>query len=609
NYRKAAKAYEEAFVYNQKRGDKMGMTSVLINQANIYKLEESYYMAISSYMRAIEIADSIHAKNELKDAYFGLSETYASISDFEKAYSTYRNYSKYNDSIYNEENSRIYQEMEARFQNEKKQHEIEMLNNENKLKEEENKRQTYVIYSFILGFFIIVGFLILVLRQYRQKKRANLMLEEQKKIIEEKNRNLEFANSEILQQKEEIQAQADQLVVINRELEKLSIVASETDNSVIIADENGKMEWGNQAFTRLFGYTLDEFILKNGKTLQEISSSDEIHEKLEECFSKKKSIQYTSMAITKKGKSLWLQTTITPVLDKNKNIVKLVAIDSDITAVKEAEAEIVKQRDQITVQKEEITESIEYASYIQRAMLPDENGFRKMFSDYFLLYMPRDIVSGDFYWNTNIGNQSVVVVADCTGHGVPGAFMSMLGVALLNETVIKERILNPGEILNNVRNGVIEALHQTGEEEEAKDGMVMGVVSFVKGEDRLLYAGSKTPLYKLSNGEIYETKGDRMPVSIYFKHDPFNTFEVEISTGDKFYLFSDGIVDQFGGAKGEKFKAAQLKKLLIGSSECTLMDQKQLLVDTFNQWKFIGKENGHEYEQVDDVIVLGFSLL
>lgn len=262
--------------------------------------------------------------------------------------------------------------------------------------------------------------------------------------------------------------------------------------------------------------------------------------------------------------------------------------------------EIMVKRDEIIRQKDEITDSINYASRIQNAVLPLRDHFDKAFSDHFILYKPRDIVSGDFYWIAEDEDKLYFTAADCTGHGVPGAFMSMLGVSSLNEIFgSKNNHLTANKILNLLREKIKFSLHQTGKDGENKDGMDMALCIYHKKKNLIEYAGAYNPLYLIRNGELLEYKADRMPVGVYhIEKESFTNHEIKTQKGDVIYIFSDGYVDQFGGPGQTKFKTANFKKLLLEINEKPMKEQQQILDERFAKWK-------GDLDQIDDVILIG----
>jgi len=258
--------------------------------------------------------------------------------------------------------------------------------------------------------------------------------------------------------------------------------------------------------------------------------------------------------------------------------------------------------DEIHHKNQEITDSINYASRIQTALLPQNEHLSQVFPDHFILYLPRDVVSGDFYWAADIGGKMVFAAADCTGHGVPGALMSMLGISFLNEMVVEKRQTHPGEILDNLRDEVIKALKQTGREEEQKDGLDIALCSYDTESGILEFAGAYNPLYLVRDGNLQEHKADRMPISYYHGIDkPFQTTSIQLQKGDALYLFSDGFADQFGGPKKKKLKYKPLKELLELIHEKTMEKQKLVLYEKFFNWK-------KDLEQIDDVVMLGIRI-
>lgn len=256
----------------------------------------------------------------------------------------------------------------------------------------------------------------------------------------------------------------------------------------------------------------------------------------------------------------------------------------------------------LAYQKKQITDSIEYASRIQTAILPPGDYINKIIPDHFILYKPRDIVSGDFYWITHKDGKIIVAAVDCTGHGVPGAFMSMLGFAFLNEIVNKEKELKANEILNQLRDNVKKSLHQTGKDDEAKDGMDIALCIIDLENLKMQFSGAYNPLYLARNNELITLKGDRMPIGIYIaEKESFTNHETEISKGDTIYIFTDGYTDQFGGPQTQKFKTAPFRDLIESNQDKSMAEQKKILEDNFDKWK-------GDYDQIDDVLVIGIKI-
>ena len=225
--------------------------------------------------------------------------------------------------------------------------------------------------------------------------------------------------------------------------------------------------------------------------------------------------------------------------------------------------------------------------------------FKQSFSEFFIFFKPRDIVSGDFYWIGEDEKHIFFTVGDCTGHGVPGAFMSTLGISSLNEIITNNRDLQANTVLNLLREKIKTSLHQTGKEGEATDGMDISFCVFHKNKKSLQFSGAYSPLFIFTRGEFKEYKSDRMPIGIYYGNEAsFTNYEINVKKGDVLYIFSDGLTDQFGGPEGGKYKKSNFKKLLNDIYSLPLAEQRQIIESEFEKWK--GKA-----DQVDDITIIG----
>ncbi len=416
-------------------------------QGDIYLEWGKYDLALYAYFKSYDITTELGIKSDLAELYHKISETYAKLNDYKKAFEYHTLSTDLNDSLFSEKVNRQIAEFQTLYETEKKDKEIALLNKDKALQDAAIKKQRLAIMFFIGGLAVVTIFMILILRLYRQKQKAN-------KVLEQKN-------------------------------EEISL-----------------------------------------------------------------------------------------------------------------------QRDQILLQKQEITDSIKYASKIQTALLPPQELIDKLIPDSFILFKPRDIVSGDFYWLGKKGNKIVSVTADCTGHGVPGAFMSMLGISFLNEiiNITDEADLQSNLVLNNMRDLIITSLRQTGSVGESQDGMDMTLCIINKEEMTLDYAGAFNPLYLLRNGEIIEIKADKMPIGIHIKTaDNFTNHNIKLQSGDIIYTFSDGYVDQFGGKENTKFRRKNFKNLLIEIHAKDMKKQKEILNKTLEEWM-------KGYNQVDDILVSGIKI-
>ena len=272
--------------------------------------------------------------------------------------------------------------------------------------------------------------------------------------------------------------------------------------------------------------------------------------------------------------------------------------------IRDATAEIVEQKEEIEKQKEivdeknkDIMDSIKYAKHIQDAILPVEEFLKETFKDVFVLFRPKDIVSGDFYWATKIGNKILFAAVDCTGHGVPGAFVSIVGNNGLNRAVNEFGLTEPAAILDKLNEFVLETFGQQGAT-DIKDGMDIALCALDLDTDTLEYAGANNPLYYIRNGEFSEIKANKQPIGSFSDSEPFTNHSLKMEKDDCIYIFSDGYADQFGGERGKKFKYKPFKELLISLNDRPMSTQKDAMNTTFEKWMT-------GFEQIDDVCIIG----
>jgi sigma-B regulation protein RsbU (phosphoserine phosphatase) len=292
-------------------------------------------------------------------------------------------------------------------------------------------------------------------------------------------------------------------------------------------------------------------------------------------------------------------------------------------ALAESNKQLEIKNDIIEDKNKDITDSINYAKRIQEAILPPKELKQKLFPDSFLLFQPRDIVSGDFYWFTEKNGKKLIAAVDCTGHGVPGAFMSMIGNGFLNQVVNEKGITTPSEILVQLRALIIASLKQSGAAGENKDGMDISLLSFDDSNNTVEYAGANNPLWVIRKNEqtgkgtenaqvisnmltntlplpvIEEIKADKQPIGIYLTElKPFTNHQVKLYPGDSLYIFTDGFVDQMGGPSGKKFKSKTFKELLFSIQHLPMKKQEEVIRKTLQEWK-------GRFDQTDDILVIG----
>ena len=264
--------------------------------------------------------------------------------------------------------------------------------------------------------------------------------------------------------------------------------------------------------------------------------------------------------------------------------------------------QIVLAEQKIKSQAHEINESIQYAWLIQKAMLPHSKLFDTIFPSHFIFYRPLNIVSGDFYWVNNVEHLKILAVADSTGHGVPGAFMSMIGISILNEIILREKIYEPDKILNSLRERIIFSLSSGNKSNDVSDGMDIALIVINTNDNTLSFSGAYNPLYILRNGELIIIKADHMPVGKFINdHLSFNLTKTNIKPNDRLFLFTDGFKDQWGGEKGKKYSSIAFQKLIIELGKSPFDKQLNIMSTVFDTWK-------SDNEQLDDVLVVGIEI-
>lgn len=436
--------YEKAKSIAETAGNKEALALVTINTGSCYNDMKKYALAESYLKKALVLSTEIGSKYYLKYIYNLLADLYKNLEDYKSATEYYELLIKVKDSIYNEESSKQLNEMQTRYDTEKKQKQIEIQNLE--LKEKQ-----IAIYAVSGGLVMMFLLAFVIYRGYKQKQKVN--------------RELQIKNDTITLQKDEIEE-----------------------------------------------------------------------------------------------KKLLIE-------EKNKNI----------------------------------TDSIEYAKTLQDAILPDTDIVVNSLPDSFVFFRPRDIVSGDFYWYYKKGNKHFIIAADCTGHGVPGAFVSMVCNNLLNEVIIHKNFDEPGDILTEVNKSVFSVFQKEGTKVRANDGMDIALCIFDSSSRQLGFAGAMNPALLVRNNEIIEIPADKISIGGSKPGYKFSSMQTELQAGDCIYIFSDGYHDQFGGSKGKKFMFRNFKKLLCEISSLSAHNQVQQLEQSLVSWQ-------GNYERVDDILVIGFKV-
>ena len=377
-----------------------------------------------------------------------------------------------------------------------------------------------------------------------------------------------------------------------KELEKLSLIAAHTSNAVVMLNTDAEILWVNSAFTMMTGYRLDEVDKQPFSIIFKDKESELcLSENLNDEFQRVNSLIQETQIRTKNNELHWGVFNISPILDYSLNPEGFIAIITDINHQKEVEIELASKNI-------EITDSIKYASRIQNTILTNPDKIKKWLPESFILFKPKDIVSGDFYWINKKENIVYFSAIDCTGHGVPGAMVSMVAHGTLQRAVTLLKLRSTADILNNINETIAHNFNKNSEEGEVKDGMDLALCAIDLEQMKLSFAGANNPVYIIRQGELIEIKGNKQPIGHYeFKVD-FTEHQFDLQKGDTIYVSTDGYPDQFGGPKGKKFKYKQFKELLLSIQEKSMKEQHKILDTAFESWR-------GDLEQVDDVCIVG----
>ncbi len=431
--------YNQALDLYQELGSQKGISDLYNRMGAVYLSEGKFGESRRFYQLAVDLAAQHNLRVILQEGFYGFSDLYHKLGDYQKALSYYIRASELRDSLSDEAVQKNINELEARYQSEKKEKEIELKNAQLARQEVELRQRKLVQYGLIFGIFLLLALAATIYRGYRNKQQANLILSEQKALIEQKNR--------------------------------------------------------------------------------------------------------------------------------------------------------------------EITDSIRYAQHIQDAILPHVDYARQFFKDIFIYFRPKDIVSGDFYWLQQRGAFTYIAAVDATGHGVPGAFISLLGFNILNTTLKDNSQATPAEILDGLNVGFSERMSKSGPQESIKDSMDIALCRIDHSRMELQYAGAYNPLWLIRNAELIETKADKFPIGhhLYEPQKRYSNHTIPVQTGDLIYLFSDGYADQFGGPEGKKFRYKKMREMFLAHANQSLEEQYAVVENTMREWM-------KTEEQVDDMILIGIRL-
>lgn len=554
--------------------NKMDSARNILNASNIdiyyFNTKAKHAIKYDKYEEAENLADSafqhaqiLKSKSKIANYYFLKSDIYKAKGLYKSAYDNYKTAIKYQDSLRAESKEEKLLAIERKYSSEKKGKELllkraELEKNQIEIESQKNQKLIMMIIfglGTIFTWFVIFSFL--------KNRKKNKLLKSQ-----------------------------------NEELEKLSIVAKEIDSTVIITNSKGIIEWMNEGILEMYQLTQKEADQRLGTNIIDTSNFQGLQTVINECISTKKSSFYTSKHFKKNGSILWVQTTLTPILDQKGEVNKIVFIDTNVSTVKKSEVKLSQQKTLLEAKNNQITDSFNYAKRIQQAVLPSDTTLSAVWQDYFALLNPKDIVSGDFYWFYEKNNKKYLAVVDCTGHGVPGAFMTIIGNNLLNE-ILQDNFNTPVEILQELH---IRIKIRLGGSIKAKvmDSMDLGLICLDTKTYQITFTGTHTSVYLIRGRALTEFKGSKETIG--FKDQiKLKMHQFQAKPGDMLYMHTDGYPDQKGGKRNKKFYYQPIRNMLINISSKDVGTQKEIVDETFQKWK-------GATEQTDDVCMVGIRI-
>lgn len=353
----------------------------------------------------------------------------------------------------------------------------------------------------------------------------------------------------------------------------------------------------NKRFLEIYGFEEEEII---GRKANEVGILDQTeHERVSAIIKEKGRIKNETIKCkSKDGKDIYAVSSIEKMEINGKSY--LVSSFLDITPLKQ-------QQQLIEQQHKDILESIRYAQLIQKAIFPSKEQLDAILPESFVLLKPKHIVSGDFYWIEKHKDKIFIAACDCTGHGVPGAFISIIGCKLLSKCVADYEHTNPAEILNQLNNEFQNANKKiTDNDYEIKDGMDIALCVIDKATMTMEYSGAYNPIYQVKNGTLTKLATDKIPIQLFSNNtsQKFTNYRINIESGDSYYLFSDGYADQFGGQNGKKFNYKNFQDLILSIQDLTMANQREVFNNTIEEWKI----TSNDQEQTDDILILGFKV-
>ena len=561
-YPKALEHYLVSLKIMESLGDKKGIASNYLNIGVVYKEQKNYESALDYYFKALKIREELGSKKGVADCYNNIGVVYKNLKDYDKALEYYDKCLALRKELKDEKGAAICYTNLGVIYNIQKDHEKALHNLllSAEIKEKANDKKGMLVTYVNLG------------ETYNS-------IAQQDKALDYFEKSLKIA----------------------REVKSPEDIGVSHRGFANVYAKKGDYKNAYKHHVLFKQYNDSTFNEENSEQIMEMQTRFEVEKKEAELKARASVEQEKLQAIADAEKKR--QRTILYFVGGTLLLTVAFAgfLFTRFTIINRQKKIIEMQKEVVEEKNKAITDSINYAQKIQRALLPDGGEFATIFPQSFILYKPKDIVSGDFYWCTSLKGKphiKLYATADCTGHGVPGGFMSMLGTTFLNEIVNEKGITEPADILNLLREKVISALRQTGAVGESKDGMDITMIRLDESTNTLTYASANNTFYIMRANDLIEHKPDKMPVGYYNGVPrPFTQHTVSLEKGDIIYTFTDGYADQFGGNKNKKFTYKQLKDLIASIYSKPIDEQKTIIESTFEQWR-------GNYQQVDDICMI-----
>ncbi len=572
SYDKAIEYFLKSLKINEELGDKMGMSYCYGNIGMVHYSQGLYDKAIEYFLKSLKIKEELGDKKGMSNSYNNIGSVHCEQGIYDKAIEYYLKALKITEEIGDKKGmSNSYNNIGLVHMNQGSYNKaIEYYLSSLKITEElGDKNGIAMVYCNIASLNIILA----DSTALSERQRTNYL-----------NKAVEYGNK-----------------AYNLALE-IDAVPMQNDVAEVLQKAYTKLGRFEEAikYAEIYITTQDSmFSEEKTKALAEMGAKYETEKKqLQiEKMEKQKELDNKTIEVQKAENRKQLIIIISAIIGFIIVLVFSIILLRMFSQKRKANILLAEQKAEIEEKNRDIMDSITYAKRIQLAILPPSKIVKEYLKDSFILYKPKDIVAGDFYWMEHKDGKILFAAADCTGHGVPGAMVSVVCNNGLNRSVREHGLIEPGKILDKTREIVIQEFEKS--EEEVKDGMDIALCS-LEG-NRLQYAGAHNPLWIVRNGEILEIKADRQPIGKSRLTEPFTTHTVNLQKADSIYIFSDGYVDQFGGEKGKKFKSMAFKELLISIQNRPMEEQRILIDETFENWK--GK-----LEQIDDVVVMGVKI-